>query len=233
VTARRDSQTVLSGLDLTVPGSCAVAVVGRSGAGKSTLANLAGRLTDPDEGEITLDGLALPRLTPHALRDAIVYAFDRPVLFGQTPFAVISFGAFQPPRDHVLAAAADSHAAPFLARLPGGLHTPLDHTPLSGGEVQRLGLARAFAHAGRARLLILDDATSSLDTATEMLISQVLTGQMSDRTRLIVAHRATTAARADLVAWLDRGRLRALAPHRELWADPDYRAIFAAEPGTC
>ena len=86
---------------------------------------------------------------------------------------------------------------------------------MSGGEVQRLGLARAFAHAGQARLLILDDATSSLDTATEMLVSRALTDQMSGRTRLIVAHRATSpAARADLVAWLDRGRLRALAPRR-------------------
>ena len=66
-----------------------------------------------------------------------------------------------------------------------------------------------------------------------MLVSRVLTDQMSDRTRLIVAHRATTAARADLVAWLDHGRLRALAPHRELWADPDYRAIFGAGPDPC
>ena len=237
VTVRRDGEAVLSGLDLTVPGGCAVAVVGRSGAGKSTLASLAGRLIDPDEGEITLDGLALRRLAPHALRDAIVYAFERPALFGETPLAAISFGAFQPSREQVLSAARDSRAAAFLARLPGGMQTPLDETPMSGGEVQRLGLARAFAHAGRARLLILDDATSSLDTATEMLVSRVLTDQMSDRTRLIVAHRATTAARADLVAWLDRGRLRALAPHHELWADADYRAIFGtgagAGPGPC
>jgi ATP-binding cassette subfamily B protein len=233
VTVLRGGEAVLSGLDLTVPGGCAVAVVGRSGAGKSTLASLAGRLIDPDEGEITLDGVALRRLTRAALRHAIVYAFERPALFGQTPFEAISFGTFEPSWEHVLSAARNSRAAPFLARLPGGMQTPLDETPISGGEVQRLGLARAFAHAGRARLLILDDATSSLDTATEMLVSRVLTDQMSDRTRLIVAHRATTAARADLVAWLDRGQLRALAPHRELWADPHYRAIFGAGPNPC
>ena len=233
VTVLRDGEAVLRGLDLTVPGGCAVAVVGRSGAGKSTLASLAGRLIDPDEGEITLDGVALRRLAPGALREAVVYAFERPALFGRTPLAAISFGAFRPSREQVLAAARDSRAAAFLARLPGGMQTPLEEVPMSGGEVQRLGLARAFAHAGHARLLILDDATSSLDTATEMLVSRVLTDQMSDRTRLIVAHRATTAARADLVAWLDRGRLRALAPHRELWADADYRAIFGAGPGPC
>ena len=93
MTVRRGGEAVLSGLDLTVPGGCAVAVVGRSGAGKSTLASLAGRLIDPDEGEITLDGLALRPLTPHALRDAIVYAFERPALFGETPLAAISFGS--------------------------------------------------------------------------------------------------------------------------------------------
>jgi len=233
VTVLRGGEAVLAGLDLTVPGGSAVAVVGRSGAGKSTLASVAGRLIDPDEGEITLDGLDLRRLAPHALRDAIVYAFERPALFGETPLEAISFGAFRPSREQVLSAAADSRAATFLTRLPGGMQASLDATPMSGGEVQRLGLARAFAHAVWARLLILDDATSSLDTATEMLVSRVLTDQMRDRTRLIVAHRATTAARADLVAWLDSGRLRALAPHRELWADADYRAIFGAGPAPC
>lgn len=95
---------------------------------------------------------------------------------------------------------------------------------MSGGELQRLGLARAFAHAGR--VLVLDDATSSLDTVTELQITDALLDRFADRTRLIVTHRASTAARADLVAWLDGGRLRALAPHRELWRDPDYRAVF-------
>jgi ATP-binding cassette subfamily B protein len=226
VTLRRDGTELVSSLDLTVPGGAAVAIVGRSGAGKSTLARLAGRLLDPDEGSVELDGCELSWLSRSALREAVVYAFERPALFGETLFDAISFGAFPPARDDVLAAAEDSRAAGFLSRLPRDIDTPLADTPLSGGEVQRLGLARAFAHAGRARLLILDDATSSLDTATEMLISEVLSSQLSGRTRLIVAHRAATAARADLVAWLQDGRLRACAPHRELWADQDYRAIF-------
>jgi ATP-binding cassette subfamily B protein len=102
---------------------------------------------------------------------------------------------------------------------------------VSGGVVQRLGLARAFAHAGAARLLVLDDATSSLDTVTEMLVARAITSELSGLTRLIVAHRATTAARADLVAWLDGGRIRALAPHGELWADREYRAIFGPAGG--
>jgi ATP-binding cassette, subfamily B, bacterial len=224
------SSRLLSDLDLAVPGGAAVAVVGRSGAGKSTLASLAGRLLDPAEGSVELDGCDLSWLTRRALRSAVVYAFERPALFGSTPFEALSFGAFAPARDDVLAAARDSCAAGFLARLPADIDTPLDDVPMSGGEMQRLGLARAFAHAGGARLLILDDATSSLDTATEMLVSNALTGQLSGVTRLIVAHRAGTAARADLVAWLDGGRLRDFAPHAQLWADPDYRALFASGP---
>jgi ATP-binding cassette subfamily B protein len=179
---------------------------------------------------VELDGCDLSWLTRRALRSAVVYAFERPALFGSTPFEALSFGAFAPARDDVLAAARDSCAAGFLARLPADIDTPLDDVPMSGGEMQRLGLARAFAHAGGARLLILDDATSSLDTATEMLVSNALTGQLSGVTRLIVAHRAGTAARADLVAWLDGGRLRDFAPHAQLWADPDYRALFASGP---
>lgn len=127
--------------------------------------------------------------------------------------------------DHVadaVRAATAARADVFIRRLPDGYHTPPADAPLSGGEQQRLGLARAFAHPGR--LLILDDATSSLDTVTEVQIGEVLTRDA--RTRLIIAHRAGTAARADLVAWLDGGRIRACAPHHELWSDPDYREAF-------
>jgi ATP-binding cassette subfamily B protein len=98
---------------------------------------------------------------------------------------------------------------------------------MSGGEAQRVGLARAFAHAGR--VVVLDDATSSLDTATELQVTAALTRRLADRARLVVAHRAATAAQADLVAWVEGGRVRAVAPHAELWADPGYRAVFAAD----
>ncbi|MFC7649929.1 ATP-binding cassette domain-containing protein [Streptosporangium lutulentum] len=97
---------------------------------------------------------------------------------------------------------------------------------MSGGERQRLGLARAFAHG--ERLLILDDATSSLDTVTERQVGRALAGELRGRTRLIVAHRVATAATADRVIWLDGGRVRAYDSHRTLWRDPCYRAVFQA-----
>jgi ATP-binding cassette subfamily B protein len=126
-------------------------------------------------------------------------------------------------RTHVEAASRAADAHDFVSRLPLGYDTPLVDAPLSGGEAQRLGLARAW-HA--SRLLVLDDATSSLDTVTELRISRTLTADGSGRTRLIVTHRAGTAARADLVAWLDAGRLRAVGPHDRLWRDPAYREVF-------
>ena len=228
ITVRHDGADVLCDLDLTVAPGAVVALVGRSGAGKSTLARLAGRLADPDAGTVLLDGFDLRELSKASLRTSVVYAFERPELLGDTPYEVIGFGFRRPDDAQVRVAAGQAQAAAFLARLPRRLRTPLRATPLSGGEVQRLGLARAFAHASAARLLVLDDATSSLDTVTEMLVTRAVTSELSGLTRLIVAHRATTAARADLVAWLDGGRIRALAPHGELWADPGYRAIFCA-----
>ena len=165
ITVRYGGETVLRDLNLTVPPGTAVAVVGRSGAGKSALARLAGRLADPDAGTVLLDGTDLRELTRASLRDSVVYAFERPELVGDTLYDVIGFGFRRPDDLQVRVAAGQAQAAAFLARLPRQLHSSLDGTPLSGGEMQRLGLARAFAHTSAARLLVLDDATSSLDTS--------------------------------------------------------------------
>ncbi|MEU9510008.1 ABC transporter ATP-binding protein [Micromonospora sp. NPDC048170] len=231
-----DGRPVLDGIDLVVPAGATVAVVGRSGAGKSTLAAVAGRLHDPDVGEVLLDGVPLRRLSPPALRRAVGHAFDRPVLVGETVHDAIGLGlpagSARPPAGTapatpaVLTAARAAQVADVVARLPEGFRTRLADAPFSGGEAQRLGLARAFP---AERLLVLDDATSSLDTATEHRIARAVAAGARGRTRLVVTHRATTAAAADLVAWLDGGRLRAVAPHRRLWADPAYRAVFAPD----
>jgi ATP-binding cassette subfamily B protein len=224
VTVRSGGEVVLDGLDLVVPGGAMIAVVGRSGSGKSLVAALVGRLVDPDEGEVLLDDIALRDLDRHELRRAVGYGFSRPALFGQTVADAIAFGHDTPTPAAVQDAARAARADAFIRLLPDGYATALDQAPMSGGEAQRVGLARTFAHAGR--VVVLDDVAASLDTVTEHHISRVLTGALSDRTRLIVCHRASTAARTDAVIWLDRGRLRAMAPHRELWRDPDYRALF-------
>ncbi|MGA5816313.1 ATP-binding cassette domain-containing protein [Kitasatospora sp. NPDC094028] len=214
----RDGDRVLLGpLDLTVPGGRTVALVGRSGSGKSLLAALPGRLRDPDEGEVLIDGVPVDALAPAELRHAVGYAFGRPALVGRTVRDALA-GAGE-------AEAAAARADGFLRRLPAGWDTPLDELRLSGGELQRLGLARLLAQP--ARVVVLDDATSGLDLATEYQVTRALDHATHGRTRLIVAHRAAAAARADLVAWLDAGHLRALAPHADLLPHPDYRAALS------
>jgi ATP-binding cassette subfamily B protein len=224
VTVCEHDRVVLDAVSLAVPGGATVAVVGRSGAGKSTLAAVAGRLRDPDAGEVRLDGVPLHRLDTAALRAAVGYAFARPVLIGGTVAGAITLGAPASPGT-VRAAARTACVDAVVERLPAGYATPLADAPFSGGEEQRLGLARALR---ATRLLVLDDATSSLDTVTEYQIGRALTRAADRRTRLVVTHRVATAARADLVAWLDGGRLRGYAPHAMLWRDPAYRDMFEA-----
>ncbi|GAA2562743.1 ABC transporter ATP-binding protein [Streptomyces levis] len=230
VTARRGGRAVLDGVDLVVPGGTALAVVGRSGAGKSLLAALAGRLADPDGGEVLLDGVPLRDLPHDDLRRAVGYAFARPALLGGTVGQAIGLGLASPSPAAIRQAARTALADDFVRRLPDGYDTPVADAPRSGGESQRLGLARAFAHGGR--LLILDDALSSLDTVTERRIADALLGAGPGTTRLLVAHRSATAARADAVAWLDGGRVRAVGPHEELWRIPEYRAVFGEAENT-
>jgi ATP-binding cassette, subfamily B, bacterial len=205
---------LLTDVSFAVPGGSVVAVVGRSGAGKSVLASVAARLRDPSSGVVLLDGVPLTSLSHEELRAAVGCAFERPNLVGATVGAAIGAGGEE--------AARATYAHEFVTRLPEGYATPLDDAPMSGGELQRLGLARSWT---ASRLLVLDDATSSVDMVTEMRISTALAAA-GGRTRLVVTHRLSTAARADLVVWLENGRVRAVGPHERLWARRDYREVF-------
>jgi len=228
VTVRRGEEAVLRDVDLVVPAGSLVAVVGPSGAGKSLLGAVLGGLVTPDEGQALLDGVPLAQLDPHELRQAIGYGFERPALIGDTVADAIAFGADRPPLVAVVRAAIHARADDFIRRLPNGYDTPLSSAPMSGGEAQRVGLARTFAHAGR--VVILDDVAASLDTVTEHHISGVLlAGALADRTRVVIAHRTSTASRADLVVWLEQGSVRAIGSHAMLWRRPDYRTLFGAQ----
>ncbi|SDK01755.1 ABC transporter transmembrane domain-containing protein [Streptomyces indicus] len=224
---RREGRTVLNLSPLRLPGGSVTAVVGRSGSGKSSLAVLAGRLEDPDEGVVLLDGVPLPALTHDALRAAVSQAFARPELVGARLRDTIALGVRHPGEARVVQAAREARAHEFIRRLPEGYATPCPSAPLSGGERQRLGLARAFTRPGR--LLILDDALSGLDSATGARVEEVLFRPSPGRACLLIAHRARTAARADRVVWLAEGRVRAVGTHAELWRDPAYREVFGDE----
>lgn len=224
VTVVLDGRRALDRVDLVVPAATSMALVGHSGAGKSLLAAVAARLVDPDEGSVVLDGVVLSELDRDQLRREVTYGFERPVLIGRTVAEAIAFGPEGASMADVVEAAASAQADGFIRRLPSGYQTALADAPMSGGELQRVGLARVLAHAGR--LVVLDDVAASLDTVTEHNIAEVLAGTLAGHTRLVVAHRAVTAARADVVAWLEAGRLRGLGPHGELWRHAEYRAVF-------
>lgn len=206
--------SLLTDVSFTVPGGCVAAVVGRSGAGKSVLASVAARLREPSAGAVLLDGVPLSSLSHTELRAAVGCAFERPCLVGETVGAAIGRGFEE--------AARATQAHEFVSRLPDGYDTPLTEAPMSGGELQRLGLARAWP---ASRLLVLDDATSSVDMVTEMRIGAAL-AEAGGRTRLVVTHRLSTAARADVVVWLENGRMRGFGTHEDLWLRPEYREVF-------
>ncbi len=225
VTVTLDGKTVLDQLNLTIPGGWTVALVGAAGAGKSVLVGLLGRLYRPKRGLVTIDGRPVDMLTDAALRSAVAYAFERPALLGATLGEAIGYGRAEPDGFAVQVAARAARADGFVRRLPDGYDTPVAEAPLSGGELQRLGLARAVAQD--ARVMVLDDATGSLDTATEAQVQAALSTVMGGRTCIVVTQRAATAAAADGVAWLEGGRIRDFGGHAQLWSDPDYRALFA------
>jgi ATP-binding cassette subfamily B protein len=220
VTVQGEAATpLLKNATFTIPGGRLAAIVGKSGSGKSILAETAVRLRDPDSGKITLDGRPLPSLSRVELRQATGLATARPALAGATLADAMGPGR---PHHQVLAAAKSVGAHDFATRLPATYDTPLPDIPMSGGEAQRIGLARAW-HADR--LLVLDDATSSLDPLSANRIEEALAE--SGRTRLVVTYDALLAERADLVIWLQDGSIRTIGTHSTLWADPDYRAVFA------
>lgn len=224
VRVSRDEKPVLDGVNLDVPPGRSVAIVGDSGTTKSTLTEVAGGLLTPDSGTVLLDGVPLCDMRRDELRQTVSFAFERPNLLGETVGEALSYSDDPPTRERVRTALRAGAAAYFVERLPKGLDTPLADLRLSGGELQRLGLARAVARD--ARLVILDDATSSVDTATETEIGNAFDHVLRGTTRLTVAHRMSTAARADVVVWMEDGKVRSVAPHEQLMQDRDYVGLF-------
>ncbi|MFD3921704.1 ABC transporter ATP-binding protein [Streptomyces sp. NPDC058595] len=222
-------RALLDGVDLDIPAGATVAVVGGSGGGKSTLAAVVGGLWQPDAGAVTIDGMSLWQADQRSVRDAVAHAFERPVLLGETVADAVAYGDRPVAPDALRGALRDSRAESFVERLPLGQATPVAGLRLSGGELQRLGLARALCRD--ARILVLDDTTSSLDTVTEREVSLAMDRAARHRTRLVVTHRAATVRRADLVVWVEDNGIRATGSHETLAADPDYRALFQQPQG--
>jgi ABC-type multidrug transport system fused ATPase/permease subunit len=220
------THAALSDVDLDVPAGQVVALVGAMGSGKSTLVSLLPRLYDVTTGAVEIDGADVRSVEVHSLRQAIAVVNDDPFLFSATIHDNIAYGRAEATRDEVQRAAVAAQADGFIARLPDGYDTRVGERglTLSGGQRQRIAIARAIL--ADPRILILDDATSSVDTSTEGEIKRALGDVMTGRTTFVIAHRLSTISLADRIVMLEGGRVVADGSHEELLLQSElYREI--------
>ena len=213
-----DEQAVIRGINLDVQPGEILALVGPSGAGKSTLFNLIPRFYDPDEGTIAVDGLDLRDVTKQSLREQIGIVPQETLLFGDTIRENILYGRLDASEDEMIEAAKAANAHDFITELNKDYDTIVGDRGirLSGGQRQRVAIARAILK--NPRILLLDEATASLDNESEHLVQEALERLMTNRTTIIIAHRLSTVRIAHRIAVLDRGEIVELGTHEELMA---------------
>ena len=223
---------MLRGVTLEIEPGEVVALVGPSGAGKTSLANLIMRFYDPTEGRVAVDGHDLRQVTLHSLRSQIGLVPQETVLFGGTIGDNIRYGKMGASDDEVMAAARAANADQFIGELPQGYETEAGErgVKLSGGQRQRIAIARALLKD--PRILILDEATSSLDAESEALVQEALERLMEGRTTLVIAHRLSTIRNADRIVVLDDGEVVEQGKHEELLAAGGvYRRLYGIQEG--
>ncbi len=217
---------VLEGIDLEIEAGTTIALIGASGSGKTTLASLVPRFYDVSAGSVLIDGTDVRDVTRRSLRREVGVISQDPFLFSSSVRDNIAFGVPDVTQELVEAAARAAQAHPFIEQLPDGYDTVIGErgVTLSGGQRQRLAIARALVID--PRILILDDATASVDATTESLIRAGLTEAMRGRTTIVIAHRLSTIALADTVIVLEHGRIVARGTESELLeTSPVYREI--------
>jgi ATP-binding cassette subfamily B protein len=224
-----DLPTVLDGFDLVVPAGQSVALVGATGSGKTTVARLVPRFYDVQDGVVLVDGVDVRDVRVRDVRKAVGIVFEDTFLFSDSIAANIAFADPDAPPATIARAARLAGADEFINALPEGYDTPIGERgfSLSGGQRQRIAIARAIL--ADPRVLILDDATSSVDPTKEHEIRDALTEVMRGRTTIVIAHRSATIALADRVVLLGNGRVMADGTHESLLeTSAAYREVLAA-----
>lgn len=225
-----DGTAVLDGVDLVIPGGTSVGLVGATGAGKTTMGHLIPRFYDVSEGRVTIDGIDVRDLSLDVLRSEVAVVFQESFLFSASIGDNIRVGDPMATDEQVRAASRLAKAHEFICETPHGYDTVVGErgATLSGGQRQRVSLARGVVRD--PRVLILDDATSSVDAIVESEIQAALRQVMAGRTTVIVAHRTSTLALVDNVAFIEDGRIVAFGPHQKLLHEvPRYAEVLAAD----
>jgi subfamily B ATP-binding cassette protein MsbA len=216
VTFKYDEEPVLKGISLHIKVGEVIALVGMSGAGKTSLVNLLPRFYDVEEGQILIDGYDIRKVTLQSLRDQIGLVTQQTILFNDTVRNNIAYGSLKRSDQEIIEAAKAANAHDFIQRLPQGYETPIGEqgVKLSGGERQRLSIARALLK--NAPILILDEATSSLDSDSETEVQKALEELMKGRTVFVIAHRLSTIRNAHRIIVLSEGQIVEEGAHEEL-----------------
>jgi len=209
---------ILKNIDMKIPAGSVVAIVGSSGAGKTTLVNLLPRFHEVTSGQLRIDGYSVNDVNLRSLREQMSIVTQETILFNDTVRNNLCYGRPDMPQDRIIAAAQAASAHEFITQMPERYDTVIGDRGqrLSGGQRQRLAIARALLK--NAPILILDEATSELDSESELLVQGALNNLMTGRTVFVIAHRLSTIRRADMIAVLDDGAIRERGTHEELLA---------------
>ncbi len=227
---KHSHDAVLDDVNLTIPAGATVGIIGSTGSGKTTLVSMIPRLYDADGGEILIDGINVKDYSLHNLREGVGMVLQKNVLFSGTIADNLRWGDESADMDTLRAAASDAQADGFITSFKEGYESDLGQggANVSGGQKQRLCIARALLK--KPRILILDDSTSAVDTATEARIRQVFRTSLADTTKIVIAQRISSVKDADMIVVMSEGQITGVGKHQELLAsNQEYKEIYESQ----
>ena len=227
---KSSTDKVLEDIDLQIPAGSTVGIIGSTGCGKSTLVSMIPRLYDPDEGEVLIDGVNVKDYSLYNLREGVGMVLQKNVLFSGTIAENLRWGDAEATQEEMVTAASQAQADSFITSFPDQYETELEQggTNVSGGQKQRLCIARALLK--KPKILILDDSTSAVDTATEACIREAFANELKGSTKIIIAQRITSVMEADCIIVMNDGQITGVGKHADLLkTNTEYREIYESQ----